>query len=140
MRIGVVLAKEGGALPRLARLFRCGGGGPVAGGRQYFPWIHIKDLVRSLLFALDNSQLCGPCNAVAPDPPTQGSFARALGNALHRPHFLPTPAWVMRGLLGEKSDLFLASQRVVPKALRAQGFRFELGDLEAALADLIGKG
>jgi len=137
VRIGVVLAREAGALPRMMVPFRIGLGGPVGSGRQYFPWIHIQDLVRVFLFALDTPDLKGPVNAVAPDPPTQKAFARALGGALRRPSLLPVPAAVLGLVLGEKADLMLASQRVVPKALRARGFGFEHGELDAALSNLL---
>jgi uncharacterized protein (TIGR01777 family) len=137
LRIGIVLTHEGGALPRLVLPYRLGLGGPLGNGRQYFPWVHIKDLTKIILFALDCSDLYGPVNAVAPDPPTQRSFARALGSTLRRPSLLPVPAFLIRFLLGQKSEMVLASQRAVPKALRARGFRFEFDHIDKALADLL---
>jgi uncharacterized protein (TIGR01777 family) len=138
LRIGVVLARDGGALPRLAIPFKLGLGGPLGSGKQYFPWIHIRDLVRIILFALDTGNLTGPVNAVVPDPPPQRTFARALGSVLHRPSLLPVPAFLLRMALGEKADMILASQRVIPRALRARGFQFECDDLQQALTDLLG--
>ncbi len=138
LRIGIVLAKEGGALPRMSLPFRFGLGGPIGNGRQYFPWVHINDLVRAILFAMDSDDLTGPVNAVQPDPPTQATFARALGRAMHRPSLVLLPAFLLRFFMGEKSEMILASQRVVPRVLRARGFRFEFGDLDAALANLMG--
>ena len=138
LRIGVVLAREGGALPKMSLPFRFGLGGPIGDGRQYFPWIHIRDLIRAILYALDQEDLRGPANAVAPDPPTQATFARALGRAMRRPALLSVPAFLLRSLLGEKSEMLLASQRAVPRALRARGFHFEFGDLDTALTDLVG--
>jgi len=137
MRIGIVLAAEGGALEKMIPPFKAGLGGPLGSGRQYFPWIHIRDLVRAIMFALLEAELSGPVNVVVPDPPTQGEFARELGRRLGKSSRLPAPALVLKMLLGEKADLLLASQRAVPNALKAAGFRFEFGELEKALADLI---
>lgn len=138
IRIGMVLSRSGGALPRMLPLFRLGLGGPLGGGGQYVPWIHAADLVRALLHVLDRGDMAGPVNAVAPDPPTQRRFAAELGRALGRPAVLPAPAFAVRALLGEMSELVLRGQRAVPRALRASGFAFEHGDLPAALADLLG--
>ena len=137
LRMGVVLAREDGALPRLIVPFRLGMGGPLGSGRQYFPWIHIKDLVRIFVFALNTPGLSGPINAVAPDPPTQATFARTVGEALHRPSWLPVPAFLLRIFLGEKGEMLLASQRAVPRALRARGFHFDYDNLQGALGDLL---
>ncbi len=137
LRTGVVLARGGGALPRLALPFRIFLGGPLGTGRQYFPWVHIADVVRAILAAIDADDLSGPVNLVAPNPPTQGQFARALARALGRPCGLPVPALAMRLALGEMADALLASQRVVPKALRARGFAFAHDRLDAALDDLL---
>lgn len=137
LRTGVVLARQGGALAKLLLPFKLGLGGPLGSGRQYFPWIHIQDLVRIIAFALDESALRGPVNAAVPDPPTQKEFARALGRVLGKPAVIPTPGIVLQLILGEKADLVLASQRVVPSALRAQGFHFAFSEAEAALADLL---
>jgi uncharacterized protein (TIGR01777 family) len=137
VRIGVVLAKEGGALPKMMTPFRLGLGGPLGNGRQYFPWIHVEDLVRVFLFALDEPQLRGPVNASVPTPPMQKELAAALGRALGKPAFMPAPAFALQLLLGEKADILLASQRVVPNVLKAAGFKFRYGELEEALADLI---
>ncbi|MCP4572278.1 MAG: TIGR01777 family protein [bacterium] len=137
LRIGVVLAREGGALPALLKPFRSGFGGSLGNGRQYFPWIHIEDLVRVILFALDRDDLAGPVNAVVPAPPTQGEFARALAAAVDKPARWPAPGFVLRLLLGEKAAMLLASQRAVPAALRALEFKFSYQELDAALADLI---
>jgi uncharacterized protein (TIGR01777 family) len=137
LRIGVVLAREGGAWPQLSRPFKFGLGGTLGGGQQYFPWIHIEDLVRVILFALDTADLRGPVNAVAPDPPTQRVLARALGNRLRRPRFWMIPGFLLRALLGEKAKMLLSSQRVVPKALRSKEFQFKYDILDEALKDLL---
>jgi len=137
LRIGIVLAREGGALPAMSRIFKFGLGGPLGSGRQYFPWIHIADLVGAIVFALDTPTLTGPVNAVVPNPPTQRSFAAALGRALGRPAVLPAPAFALQMLLGEKADMLIKGQRALPNALRAHEFKFRWPELDAALADLV---
>jgi uncharacterized protein (TIGR01777 family) len=137
LRTGVVLTSAGGALPRLVQPFRLGAGGPLGSGRQYFPWIHRQELVRIILFALDQAAVAGPINAVVPNPPTQKQFAAALGRALGKPCWLPAPAAALRLLLGEKAAMLLASQRALPNVLKAHGYRFVWGDLDEALADLL---
>lgn len=137
LRIGVVLAREGGALPVMLKPFRMGFGGPLGSGRQYFPWIHIEDLVRIIIFALERDDLSGPVNAAVPAPPTQAEFARELGAAVGKPARLPAPGFALKLLLGEKAAMLLASQRAVPAALRALEFKFTYDELDAALADLV---
>jgi uncharacterized protein (TIGR01777 family) len=137
LRIGVVLAREGGALPAMLGPFRFGLGGPLGSGRQYFSWIHLADLVGAILFALDTPDLAGPVNAVVPNPPTQKTFAAALGRALGRPAVLPAPVFALQLLLGEKADMLIKGQRALPNALRAHGFKFRWPELDTALADLI---
>ena len=137
IRVGVVLASDGGALAKMLPAFRLGLGGPLGSGRQYFPWIHIRDLARIILFALDKDRVKGPVNAAVPDPPRQKEFAAAVGRALGKPAFLPVPGWGLRTGLGELADVILSSQRVVPNVLRAEGFKFEFGELDKALADLL---
>ncbi|MBK7187157.1 MAG: TIGR01777 family protein [bacterium] len=137
LRIGAVLDSAGGMLPRLVSPVRAGFGGRLGSGRQYVPWIHGADLARAVLFVLDQPAIEGPVNAVAPDPPTQSQFIAALSRVLGKPARLPVPAFALRLLLGRKAEIVLASQRAVPNALRAAGFRFEYGELDAALADLV---
>lgn len=137
LRIGAVLDAEGGMLPRLVGPVKAGFGGPLGTGRQYVPWIHAGDLARAVLFVLDQPALQGPVNAVVPDPPTQAQFIAVLARVLGKPARLPAPAFVLRLLLGRKAEIVLSSQRAVPNALRAAGFRFEHGELDAALRDLL---
>lgn len=137
IRIGVVLSAQGGALAKMLPAFRLGLGGPLAGGKQYFPWIHIRDLARLIMFILDNPDIHGPVNAVVPDPPRQKEFAAALGSSLGKPAFMPLPRFVLGYALGEMSDVLLDSQRVVPNVLKAAGFKFDYGELDIALGDLI---
>lgn len=136
LRIGIVLAPEGGALEQMVPPFRWGVGGPLGSGKQYFPWIHIQDLVRIILYTLDNETMRGPINAVVPNPPPQKEFAAALAASLGKSSRLATPALALHLLLGEKVDMILASQRAVPNVLKANGFRFAFGEMDKALADL----
>ena len=125
-RTGLVLARGGGVLAALERPFALGLGGPLGDGRAWWSWIALGDLLRAIVFALDDARVRGPFNAAAPAPVRQAEFARALGHALHRPAFVPAPAVALRMLLGRErvDDMLLASQRVQPAVLLAAGFRF----------------
>jgi len=136
-RFGIVMAAEGGALAKILPLFRKGLGGRLGSGKQYWSWIHRRDAVRALMFALDTPALRGPVNVTTPHPPTQAEFTAALADALDRPARLPAPAWALRLALGEKASMLLASQRAVPNQLKAHGFRWEYAELDRALADLV---
>jgi uncharacterized protein len=133
LRTAVVLDKGGGALAKMLPFFRLGIGGPVAGGRQYLPWIHIDDLVRMYLAALDDQAWTGAVNAAAPDPPTNREFSRALGRALRRPAIAPVPAFAIRLLYGEMADIVIQGRRAVPARARQLGFTYAHPDLEEAL-------
>jgi uncharacterized protein (TIGR01777 family) len=124
-RFGIVLGPSGGAFGRMLPLARLGLGGPLGGGRQYWSVISLTDTVRALRFALEHPTLAGPVNLTCPEPVTNKDFARILGRALHRPAVLPTPAFAVRLAIGGFADSVLMSQRVLPKALLAAGFRFE---------------
>lgn len=133
-RIGVVLSPEGGALQRLLLPFRLGVGGRIGSGDQWMSWISLPDAVAALRHVLDADLLAGPVNVVGPAPVTNAEFTSALGAALHRPTFLPTPAFALRLVFKEMADATLmASQRVVPGALAATGFRFSHRTLGEAL-------
>ena len=134
MRIGVVLAKEGGALPPLLLPFRLGLGGRIGDGRQFWSWVELEDVVGAFAFALQNENLNGPVNVVAPSPARVSEFVRVLGDVLHRPTIFPLPAFFVRMLLGEMGEtLLLGSARVKPEKLQAAGYRFAFPDLRAAL-------
>ena len=134
VRIGVVLAKHGGALRAMLPVFRVGLGGPVGDGRQYMSWITLDDVVGGFLFALSNERLRGPVNAVAPQPVRNLEFVRALGKALHRPAFFPLPAFVVRTVFGEMGEaLLLGSALVRPARLEAAGYPFRHPELDQAL-------
>ena len=100
-----MLDKDGGALSKMLPFFRLGIGGPVAGGRQYLPWIHAEDIVGLYLAALDGAAWEGPINACAPEPATNRDFSRALGRALHRPAFAPVPGFAVRLLYGDMAEI-----------------------------------
>lgn len=134
LRIGVVLAAEGGALSLMAVPFRLGLGGRLGSGRQWFPWIHARDLVALIGFALDSPALAGPVNAVAPDAARNADLTRELAATLRRPALIPVPSFAVRLALGELADELLGSRRVVPAAAAAAGFRWTHPSLRGALA------
>src|SRR5215218_3613187 len=133
MRTGVVLDKGGGALAKMLPFFRLGVGGPVAGGRQYLPWIHVDDLVGLYVAALDGAEWTGAVNATAPDPRTNKDFSRALGRALRRPALAPVPGFAVRLLYGEMADIVVSGQRAVPERAQALGFAYAHPELDEAL-------
>jgi uncharacterized protein (TIGR01777 family) len=136
VRVGVVLDKEGGALAKLLTPFKLFAGGPAGGGKQWMSWVHHEDLTGLLLFALDRGEVKGPLNGTAPNPVTNGDFAKALGRALHRPSFFPTPGFMLRLALGEVADIIVTGQRVVPRRPLALGYSYKYPTVEAALAEL----
>lgn len=138
VRTGVVLDAGGGALAKMLPFFKLGGGGPVAGGHQYLPWISAPDLAGLYLAALDGDGWDGPINATAPEPVTNGAFAKALGRALHRPAVAPVPAFAVKLLYGDMAEIVTAGQRAVPERPRALGYRYRFEDLDAALEDALG--
>ena len=140
LRIGMVVARRGGALAAMLTPFRLGAGGPVGGGAQWVSWIAIDDLVAAILHALDTASLAGAVNAVAPEPVQNRELARTLGRVLGRPALLPLPAFAARLLLGQMADeLLLASARVEPARLQATGFAFRHPTLEDALRHELGR-
>ena len=137
VRTAVVLDASGGALGKMLPFFRLGIGGPVAGGRQYMPWIHADDIVGIYLAALDDESWSGPIIAAAPDPPTNREFSRALGRALHRPAIAPIPALAVRLLYGDMAEIVTEGHRTVPTRLLEHGYAFRHTDLEEALRDAL---
>ena len=133
LRTGIVLASEGGALPAMALPVKLFAGGPIGGGRQWLPWIHIDDEVGLVLFALDDPAVAGPLVGAAPEPVRQREFVKALGRVLGRPALLPTPALALRLAMGEMATLALDGQRAVPRAAVSAGYAFRHTDLEPAL-------
>jgi len=137
LRTGVVLGRAGGALSQMLPPFKAGVGGPVGSGRQYFPWIHLYDLVNLIAAVIQDERYAGAVNAVAPDVVTSRTFARTLGRALRRPALLPTPTFVLRAIFGEGAVVVLASQRVEPEVARRHGFVWRFSSLDVALRDVV---
>lgn len=137
VRIGVVLAREGGALPKMLPAFRLGVAGNLGDGQQWFPWIHLDDVIGVICHALLNDNVRGPINAVAPGIVTNAEFTKALGRVLGRATFFPVPAFALNLVFGEMAEIVLASQRVLPRVAEATGFRFRFPTLEEALRDLL---
>lgn len=140
LRFGLVLGRDGGALPRLALPVRLGLGSVLGRGGQWQSWIHIEDAVRLILHAIETPELQGPVNAVAPEPVTHRDFQRILASTLRRPLWLRVPDRVIRGALGEMAQLLVDGQRVVPARALASGFRFRFPGLGGACRDLLDPG
>jgi uncharacterized protein (TIGR01777 family) len=137
-RTGPVLS-EGGALGKMLPFFMLGLGGPVAGGQQYFPWVHLDDVVGVMLFCLDTDAASGPLNVTAPEPVTNKDFSRALGRVLRRPAFAPVPALALKTLYGEMAMIVTTGQRAIPARLTELGYSFRRPDLEDALREATGR-
>jgi len=133
LRTGVVLSESGGALEKMLPPFKLGVGGPVAGGRQYVPWVHADDVVGAFLFCLDNDSATGPINVTAPEPVTNRELSKSLGKVLHRPAFAPVPALAVKTLFGEMAEMVTTGQRAKPRRLTELGYRWRRPELEPAL-------
>jgi uncharacterized protein len=141
VRTGLVVERDGGALPQMLPPFRLFAGGPVGSGRQYWSWIHRDDWVALVQWAIATRVVSGAINATAPSPVTNAAFASALGRAMHRPAFMPAPAFALRLMLGEMADaLLLSGQRVVPAKAQRLGFTFKYGELDEALRAIFSLG
>jgi uncharacterized protein len=136
-RTGIVLSSSGGALSRMLPFFKLGIGGPVAGGQQYVPWVHLDDVVGAILRAVDDDAVGGPINVTAPNPVTNAELARALGHVLGRPAVLPVPSLALKLLYGDMAALITTGARVVPARLLEIGYEFTHPSLEAALRDVL---
>lgn len=137
LRTGLVLGPAGGLLRLLLLPFRLGLGGPIGSGSQWWPWVHLEDVVGLVLIALANVEVRGPLNATAPQPVRQREFARALGRALGRPAFLPVPSFALKLALGEAYVTALTSSRVIPQAAQQLGYAFRYPELEPALRQIL---
>jgi len=137
LRTGVVLGAGGGALQQLLTPYRMGLGGPIGDGQQWFSWIHRDDIVRLVIWLLDQSTLDGPVNGTAPEPVRQKDFAAALGRALHRPALMPTPGLALKAAFGEMAQMLIEGQRVIPARAHGQGFQFLYPDIDGALAQIL---
>jgi uncharacterized protein (TIGR01777 family) len=135
IRTGVVLSRRAGALPRMALPFKLFAGGPIGGGKQPFPWIHIEDEARAILWLVEHGG-AGPYNLAAPHVLTNAEFSKVLGRAMGRPSIMPVPAFALKALYGEMSMIVLEGQRATPHRLLSEGFDFRYPEAEAALRDL----
>ena len=136
-RIGIVMATDGGALPRLLLPFKLGMGGPIGRGQAWWSWVHVDDVVGAILHALDDDGVEGAINLTAPNPVRNSQFSSALGRALRRPALMPVPPMALKLMLGEGASVLLASQRILPTRTLDLGYRFKFTDIDAALQDLV---
>jgi len=137
LRFGVVLGKNGGAMSKLIPAFKMFVGGPLGDGHQWFPWLHLDDLLAAMFFVLEHQEVSGPLNFCAPNPVRNRELALALGAALNRPAFMPAPAFLIRLAMGEFGDVFLGSQRTVPDKLLNHGFSFQYPDIRGAIRAIV---
>ncbi len=137
-RFGIILAREGGALPKMMLPFKFGAGGKLGSGRQWMSWVTLEDVVGILRFAIENASVRGAINIVSPQPLQNAEFTSVLAKAMHRPSLFPAPAFALRLALGEMADaLLLSSQRVLPHRLQQSSYRFLHPDLGTALAAIL---
>lgn len=136
-RTGVVLGKEGGALPNMLLPYKLYAGGTVGTGRQWISWIHIEDIVRLFAFSLSHSDIAGPVNCTSPQPVRMEQLGKTIAKVMNRPHWLPAPSFALQLLLGEMSDLILKGQAVIPQKALVEGFTFHYSDIEKALSELL---
>jgi uncharacterized protein (TIGR01777 family) len=137
LRTGMVLEEDGGALPKMLLPFRLFAGGPIMPGTQWVSWIHRRDHIGLIEWALANTDISGPLNAVAPEPVTMKTFCEVLGRVIHRPSWLPVPEFVLTVLLGELATLMTTGQRVIPTKAIAGGYTFQHPALKAALRSIL---
>jgi uncharacterized protein (TIGR01777 family) len=138
-RFGIVMGEKGGALSQMIPLFKKYIGGPIGSGKQWFSWVHIKDLAEAFVFLSKHPEISGPVNICSPNPVRNENFAKALGKALHRPSFFPAPGFMVKLVLGEFGSVILEGQRVIPRKLLDHGFAFQYPDIEKALGDIVGR-
>jgi len=138
-RFGIVLGKGGGALSQMIPLFRKFVGGPIGSGLQWFSWVHMEDLTEAFIFLLARPQISGPVNLCSPNPVRNRDLAKALGEVLKRPSFIPAPGFMIRLVLAEFGSVILEGQRVIPRRLLESGFVFRYPDIGKALENIIGR-
>ncbi|MGD8990595.1 MAG: TIGR01777 family oxidoreductase [Desulfobacterales bacterium] len=137
MRFGVILGKGGGALAKMIPAFKSFVGGPIGSGSQWFPWMHLTDLMAAILFIAEQPGIDGPLNFCAPNPVTNRELANTLGDVLGRPAFMPAPAFMIRTVLGEFGNVLLDSQRTIPDKLLSHGFKFQYPDIKSAIQAVV---
>jgi uncharacterized protein (TIGR01777 family) len=136
-RFGVILGNSGGALPKMVMPYQLFAGGTVGSGEQWLSWIHIKDVVDLLLFAIHNPTIEGPLNVVAPNPAKMREFGKSIGQVLSKPHWLPAPSFALKLLLGEMSILVLEGQKVLPEKAEKNGYTFSYSFVDEALSNIL---
>lgn len=136
-RFGIVLGRQGGMMQKVLPAFRFYAGGPLGDGMQWFPWIHMDDLLAAFRFVLKNDAVRGPVNFCAPNPVRNLDFSKTLGRVLNRPAFMRTPALLLRIVMGELASAILCSQRAVPEKLLESGFQFKYPEIDAALKNIV---
>lgn len=137
IRLGVVLGRDGGALGRMVMPYRLFAGGRVGTGKQWLSWIHVLDVARLILHCIRTDTISGPVNATSPKPVTMNQFGRSVAIVLGRPHWLPVPAFALKLLLGEMSEIILKGQHVIPQEALENGFSFQFAEIDDALQDLL---
>lgn len=135
MRLGIVLG-QGGALPLMALPYKIGVGGTIGSGNQWVSWVHLADVVGLIQFAMEHKEISGPLNVTSPSPVKMKEFGKTMGTVLHRPHWLPVPSWVLKGLLGEMSEMLVNGQRVLPEKALTHHYVFKYPNLEQALRNI----
>lgn len=138
-RFGIVMGEKGGALSQMIPLFKKYIGGPIGSGKQWFSWIHIRDLAEAFVFLMKHPEISGPINICSPNPVRNKDFAKALGRALHRPSFIPAPGFMVKWVLGEFGSVILEGQRVIPRRLLDSGFVFQYAEIDKALQSIAGQ-
>jgi len=136
-RFGIVLGKRGGMMQKVLPAFRFYAGGPLGDGRQWFPWIHMDDLLAAFQFVLQNNAIRGPLNFCSPNPVRNLDFSKTLGRVMNRPVFMRTPSLLLRIAMGELAEAVLSSQRVVPERLLEFGFKFKFPGIQDALINIL---
>ena len=138
-RFGIVLGEKGGALGQMIPLFKKFMGGPIGNGKQWFSWIHIKDLCEAFIFLINHPRLSGPVNVCSPHPVRNKDLAKSLGKVLKRPSFVPAPGFLVKLVLGEFGTVVLKGQRAIPEKLINQSFKFQYPSIDKALEDIMTK-
>lgn len=132
-RFGIILGKNEGALPIMSLPYKMFVGGKVGSGKQWVSWVHVKDAARAILFAIKNTEITGPFNVTSPQPHNMDDFGKILAGVLKRPYWIPVPSIALKIALGDKSQLVLLGQHVLPEKLITHGFSFDFPELKQAL-------
>lgn len=136
-RIGLVLEKSGGMIGKMLLPFKLFVGGPIGTGKQFLPWIHMDDVVRGILYPMENKTLNGIYNLVSPNPVSMDEFSKIFGSVLHRPSWLPVPDFALKILYGDGAKVILSGQKAIPEKLLNSGYQFSFSDLKKALTDIL---